>query len=62
MCNQDQQLTTTSVHCILNGASDDVYNKVQVAMNQFNNILIKLNYTILCQSILNKTKLKSKIT
>ena len=41
MCNQGQQLTTTSMHGMINVASEDIYNNVNVAMNQFNNILLK---------------------
>ena len=39
-----QQLTTTSNHGIINVASEDIYNNVNVAMNDFSQRLYKLNH------------------
>ena len=39
-----QQLTTTSIDGIINVASEDIYNNVNVAMNDFSQRLFKLNH------------------
>ena len=42
--NQNQQLTTTCIHGVINVRSDDIFNHVNVAMNKFNRRLFKLNH------------------
>ena len=39
-----KQLTVTCIHCVINVASEDIFNNVNVAMNQFNIQLFKLKH------------------